>query len=119
MSYAILVAEPGYDVKTASDEHLSLKNDFTLLKVKQSGSVTLTGYTVIEVAHNLGYVPQFLAFGKFPDDDPVYPGMVIWPHVGFAYDATGMFVSADSSKLYISADPSVETGYYLIFYEQI
>lgn len=114
MTNGILVAENGYAVETATDEHLILKTDFTLLKVKASGSIALNGYTPVTIAHNLGYKPQFLAYGKYAST-----GVVVYPHHGFNFSADGIFAYVDNNNLYLSGDPSVETAYYYIFYEQI
>ncbi len=101
--YGIKVSEPGYDVKTAGDINLSLKPDLTLLKVFAYGSVNLTGDQTI--AHNLGYVPQFLVFSY--DGTKTY---MATGHVGYAV------ARADSSNLYIK-DTGTSAKYY-IFYEQ-
>ena len=104
--WGIKVSEPGYDVKTAADKNLSLKSDLTLLKVYSSGTATMTGNQT--VAHNLGYVPQFLVFVK----DSVPKSTLATGHVGYAV------AYADTTNLYIIDIGTAATAKYYIFYEQ-
>lgn len=102
--FGMKVSEPGYDVKTAGDINLSLKTTLTMLKAFAVGSVTLTGDQTI--AHNLGYVPQFLVF--------------VWDGTK-CYMATGHIsygvARINASNLYIK-DTGTSAKYY-IFYEQV
>jgi len=104
--YGIKVSEPGFDIATAADKNLSLKSDLTLLKVFSAGTATMTGTQTI--AHNLGYVPQFLVFVK----DAVPKSTLATGHVGYAV------AYADTSNLYILDIGSAATAKYYIFYEQ-
>lgn len=118
MTQGIKVAVPGYAVETAEDINLSLKTDFTLLKVKASGTVDISAGSV-EITHSLGYAPQFLVFGKL-DSGGFDPGAIlpsISVYVSSAIYGVNAFV--DSTKLYITPDPNFSTAYYYIFYEQL
>jgi len=108
--YGMKVSEEGHDVFTAQDKNLSLKSGFTLLKVFDSGILTLSsGWN--EVDHNLGYVPHFLVYTKdtTPSPDAIF----------LATGDLGIAIArADTSKLYIKQDDASQTeAYYYIFYE--
>ena len=118
MTDGILVSVPGYSVETADDEHLSLKTDFTLLKVFASGTTSLsTGHA--EITHSLGYRPQFLVFGKL-DSGGFDPGAIL-PTVTYftGFEVYGVRAASDTTKLYIDSDSFFDTAYYFIFYEQL
>jgi hypothetical protein len=61
------VAQPGFDVKTASDDELAFSSQFNTLKIFQTGvtqiskSANSSGATSV-IAHNLGYRPIVFAF---------------------------------------------------------
>ena len=110
--YGIKISELGYDVETADDMNLLLKSDFRLLKVALSGSINLVDEWT-EIAHNLGYVPQFLVYIKDlywnPPIGRVFLGTADWEHMA----------RADANKIYISKAfyPETSSAYYYIFYE--
>ncbi len=108
----IKVSDEGTDVFDAADKNLSLKTGFTLLKVFDSGTLTLTGSVgdFTEVTHNLGYVPQFLVYvlDTGPDPDAAF----------LATGDLGVAVArADTTKLYVQKDTNKVTAFYYIFYE--
>jgi len=110
VNYGIKVSEPGYDVKTCDDINLSLKSDFTLLKVFSSGSIALNGDQII--VHNLGYVPQFLVYVYYSPDGT---SILATGHTSFAVariDSTNLYIQ-DKYKGY-----SATSAKYYIFYEQ-
>lgn len=118
MANGIKVAVPGYAVETADDEHLSLNTTFTLLKVKQSGTISVTAGHV-EITHSLGYAPQFLVYGKL-DSGGFDPGAVLANNTTYGpIEFYGIAGSVDSNKLYIDCDPNFDVAYYYIFYEQL
>jgi hypothetical protein len=76
----IKVAQPGYDVTTATDAQLAFNSAQNALKIVQSGSLSLTQASVANpgaglfgnasgtlgtVTHNLGYIPVVMAFIEF------------------------------------------------------
>jgi len=101
--HGIKVSEEGYDVKTADNINLSMKLDLTMLKVALSGSVDLAGDQTI--AHNLGYVPQFLVY--------VWNGTKCYMATGHVSYA---LARADENNLYIY-DNGTSAKYYVL-YEQ-
>lgn len=118
MTQGIKVAVPGYAVETADDEHLSLKTDFTLLKVHMSGTVQLgMGVTV---AHNLGYKPQFLVYWIGNANMGALEGACLSSGSYFSqFDAYTVVAGVDDTNLYID-DPTLGTSaLYYIFYEQL
>ena len=114
--YGIKVSEDGYDAKTAGDINLILKTDFTLLKVKQSGTISVSAGSA-EITHSLGYAPQFLVFGKL--DSGGFDPNAILPSITYyqGFDIYGINAAVDTTKLYISVDPNFDTAFYFIFYE--
>lgn len=111
--YGVKVSEDGYDVKTATDQNLSLKSGLDLIKMSKQGSVNLS-YGLNYVYHNLGYAPQYLVFVGASDNTSF---LATYESNNFtAYVET--FV--DSEKLVIlNPDPSYfESAYYYIFYQQ-
>ena len=111
--YGVKVSEDGYDVKTATDQNLSLKSGLDLIKMSKQGSVNLS-YGLNYVYHNLGYAPQYLVFYWYFDNASF---LATYESNNFtAYVET--FV--DSEKLVIlNPDPSYfESAYYYIFYQQ-
>lgn len=63
----VKLAQPGYDVHTASDENLIFSSEWPLLKIYKQGPFKLTadGFSQNVLAeHNLGYVPMFMYFGN-------------------------------------------------------
>jgi hypothetical protein len=111
--YGVKVSEDGYDVKTATDQNLSLKSGLDLIKMSKQGSVNLS-YGLNYVYHNLGYAPQYLVFVGTSSDASF---LATYESNNFtAYVET--FV--DSEKLVIlNPDPSYyQSAYYYIFYQQ-
>lgn len=64
----IKLAQPGYDVKTAGDEHLIYSSAWPMLKIYRQGSYKtqniLTNQLILE--HDLGFVPFFWYFTNIP-----------------------------------------------------
>lgn len=109
-NYGIKVSKPGFDVLTTNDVNLSLKSDFTLLKVAFSGTIDPSGETWVSITHNLGYKPQFLVYLEDSLDRVTLCS-------GFY---TGGLARVDNTYLYISgAQKSSPIARYYIFYEQI
>jgi len=103
------VSQEGYDVSTTDDKKLIMETNSNLLKVLASGTITITGGSITTIAHNLGYVPQFLAYIESAT------GIVRLCTAVPGYGAAG----ADISNLYITIDGVGSfNAYYYIFYEQ-
>lgn len=70
--YGFKISQDGYDVKTADVKNLIMTSKANQWKIHMKGSVTFTSdYQTINVAHNLGYTPAFLALyhSKYWDVD--------------------------------------------------
>ena len=111
MDYGIKVSQAGYDVKTATDEHLVFKPSFNLIKVYAQGSLSISGSVgYITITHNLGYVPQFLVYYKLSNGVTLCTG-----------DYNTCMAQADTTSIIVPsslAAPDPSTIYYYIFYEQ-
>jgi len=109
-SYGIKVSEPGFNVHTASEKNLSLKSGMTLLKVFDSGELTLSS-TWNEVTHDLGYVPHYLVCVKDTTTNPEKTFLA-------TANMNTAIARADTTKLYIKkSNANQGTAYYYIFYE--
>lgn len=111
--YGFKVSEDGYDVKVAADANLSIKPGLDLIKMAAQGSISLSGGDNF-IYHNLGYVPQYLAFAGTTDNT----SFLITLETS-AFET--VFLSAvDDEKLIIyNPSPSYYTSaYYYIFYQQ-
>lgn len=117
--YGIKVSEDGYDAKTAADLNLLLKSSFTLLKVKQSGTVSLSGGAAT-ITHSLGYVPQFICFGL--SDEYILTNMsnLYWyPFSFFVGDWLKAYATTTTVVLEAGSahGTSITSAYYYIFHE--
>ena len=116
--YGIKVSNDGFDVFSTDDINLSLKTDFTLLKVKASGTVDLTA-GLVTIAHNLGYIPQFLAYGVM-DEGGFEPGGILFAATNYSlFEFAGVLAGADDTNLYVGGDPFIDSALYFIFYEGV
>lgn len=71
MEYGIKVSKPGFDATTAATKDLFVDTSYPLLKIKQSGSGSLSvsdgGSDSDTITHNLGYKPRVMVYGQFYD----------------------------------------------------
>jgi hypothetical protein len=111
LNYGIKISQNGYSPFTAEDKNLILKTNFSILKVATSGITTFTGSTGGYISHNLGYLPQFLAFIGDGTTMSLTP----------AYYPIGRHAWVDSTKLYFkyTGSASTFTVFYYIFYEGV
>lgn len=69
MAYGIKVSKTGENVFTTGVENLLIDTTYPLLKVKASGtgslSVTDGSSDSDTITHNLGYIPKVLVYGEF------------------------------------------------------
>ena len=85
-----------------------MKTDITLFKEVVSGTITLSSEWN-EVAHNLGYIPQFLVYIKHSSNSRVW---LATGHIAYGV------ARVDTTKLYIKqTDTSSDVAQYYIFYE--
>jgi len=79
MSYGLKISEVGYDVKTANDENLVFSSEYPLMLadiVSDFNIDTSVNGGVVNIAHNYGYVPVFMAQSE-GHTTPDYIGSVI------------------------------------------
>jgi len=114
MDYGIKVSEEGYDVETAEDKNLSLKSGFTLLKVYDQNSITISNAGFANtVSHNLGYIPQYLVYVN-------NSGTVSLAHGFFgALTLPDAIAKMNTTTLSIYKTNSGLTAFYYIFYEPV
>lgn len=64
----IKLAQPGYDAKTAGDEHLIYNSNWPMLKIYKQGSYKTQNILVNQdvIEHDLGFVPFFWYFTNIP-----------------------------------------------------
>ena len=133
MSYGTKVSKPGFDVNTAGVGDLYLDTSYPLLKVKQSGSGSLTvsdgGSDSDTIAHNLGYVPQVFVYGEYYDIDsgskpsgyfryPINQQIVGVYNGSFGYtiDSTNLVISG--SFYDESSNTATINYFYYIFFDE-
>lgn len=97
--YGFRVSKPGFDVKTCADVDCIISSSFSTTTIHTKGTDT-SG----TVAHDLGYIPGYIAFAKLPEDSFLY----------LANDIT----SVNTTDLEWIRDFS-ETLYYVIFKSKI
>lgn len=74
--YGFKISQDGYDVKTADIENLIMTSKANQWKIHLKGSVAFASPAqTVNVAHNLGYTPAFIALyhSKFWDADRYVP----------------------------------------------
>lgn len=69
---SLKVAKEGYDASNASNDQLVFNSDQNIFKIVDSGTATIPGFTIgisdtsgtssVDVMHNLGFPPAFLAY---------------------------------------------------------
>ena len=134
MSFGIKVSKPNTNVFTVGTDDLLVDTTYPLLKVKQSGSGSLTVSDGGEentdvITHSLGYVPRVLIYGQYYD---VGTGLKISNYVRYpmhtqvvgAYNSYFDF-TIDDTSLTIRGYLFDETTYsgtfdyfYYIFYDE-
>ena len=113
------ISLPGYDVRTCNPKQCSLHSEYTALKARTIGQITLTPNTWNRVAHNYGYEPAY--WGYFTGTAGGVSGLVplggaksLDPNL--AQDVrTESYVTTDAIYFYSS---QAVTVYYYIFADQ-
>jgi hypothetical protein len=127
MSQKIVITKPTYNALTETDpRNIIFSSDYDNLKYYASGNTTVNGaygVTTVEVSHNLGYIPFFVAYvGQLEIDSADEGDYCMIPYVfstmGYFFHAS---VWADSSKFYFQIEHNIDdttipmTFYYKIF----
>lgn len=109
MSKKVILAKDGYNALTETDlRNLAIHSDYNTLKYFTSGVVEVarSGTTASgEIAHNLGYVPFFIAYANWVPLETQYAQCPIFIAGGPAYTYVGAW--ADSSKIYFTIESNV------------
>lgn len=104
--YGFRISKPGYDVKTCTDDQCVLSSSFFNQIIHKKG------ISSGNVSHNLGYIPNYLAYGK--RDGESYISFIAQVYSQDYYD------SIDDSYLYLPPFPyDWDDMYYIIFKNQI
>ena len=119
MTNKIVVAKPGFDAKTETDpNNLNYSSDYDSLKYYASGSASLTPNGVdieTSVAHNLGYIPFFIAYVHTITSTTKY-SMCPFTFSDAGFYAT-ICVYADATKLYFKIFTNTFTGIYTFTFQ--
>jgi hypothetical protein len=114
-TYGFKISKEGKDVKTATGDDLIMEAEDTMIKVFSSGTVEVKfSDGIIEITHNLGYVPCFLVYYQ------EYDGVMRLATGYFSgFDFSGAFASADEEKIsFIVGSLTDIPVYYYIFHDQ-
>ncbi len=120
MSFGIKISKPSYSVQTAEPKDLGLSSEYSLFKIKNSGSFQLivsggSGSTVIP--HNLNYVPSVLVYCE------TAPGNGKRSRLSFeSHYINQIYAKVDSINLTITTGSIANgtyNGYYYIFHDPI
>jgi hypothetical protein len=132
MAYGIKISLPGYDVKTATIDQLSVDSTYPSFKIAKKGALSknVSGYhdpggTFVyydfTIPHNLGYKPGFWVFGINNDTDNDYRKSPFNPHgevgVSAAADETNLIVGLTMASWTMTTNLWV--GNYFIFYDEV
>lgn len=133
MAYGIKVSKPGVNVLEANVKDLLLDTSYPLLKVKASGSGTLSISDGVPdtdtITHNLGYVPRVLVYGQYYD---IFSGNFITTYRRYPIQQqqvgvynSEFYYNVTSTQLEITASYFDETSssgsvqyFYYIFYDE-
>ena len=93
--YGLRISKAGYDVTTCADVDCVLSSSFTNLMIhkKGSGSYVLNN----TIAHNLGYMPNFLAYASLGSGDYEY---LTYVTNYTAINSSQILITVSSSKIY-------------------
>lgn len=104
--YGIRVSKEGYDVKTCDDVDLVVSSSFF------GQTIHMQGISTSDVVHALGYVPNYLSYGRNSGDN----------YISFITESISqeIYGSVDDNKLYTPPSPQdVDYMYYIIFKNRI
>lgn len=114
MDIGAKVSQPNKDVRTAADFELLLSSSFPLLKIHDSGPITISANSSQDISHSLGYPPAFWVFRNWStdSDNEVY-------HGDFSTFASYTGLSNDSV---LTIDNNIDSStdfYYYIFRQDL
>jgi hypothetical protein len=116
MTQKIVISKAGYDAGTVTDvANIIYSSDYDTLKYYTSGSISVTTsgtHNEGTIAHNLGYIPFFVAFASGVTPEGYYA--MIPQMFADAGDAAYVTAYADNTNLYfrIETNMSVTANYY-------
>ena len=124
MTQEIKVSKAGVNVGTATEPNDfifdSTLNTFKVItQGSATGQVVSSNPTVFTYAHNLGYIPNFYAFAKFPDGKTTLPDSIDFTWQPNVSDGYGAFeTSVDGTSIYFSFSKAsgtygVDISYYV------
>lgn len=131
-NFGIKIAKPGFDVKTAGYKDLLFHSSYPLLKIKISGTGSITptigGSTIVTAyTHSLGYNPLFDFFTQWYDPSTgtkqtTYRRVSITDQIASGFNLYVAYV--DTTKLYFRIDANVGSGVsldykYYLYYDPI
>src|SRR3990167_5099839 len=119
MSNKIVIAKPGFDALTETDpNNLIFSSDYDTLKYYASGSAELTpnGSDIeTSVAHNLGYIPFFIAYVHSITSTTKYS---MCP---FTFSDAGFYATicayADANNIYFKIFTNTFTGIFTFHFQ--
>lgn len=131
-NFGIKVSQPGVDVNKATIKDLFIDTSYPILKVKESGSGTLSisdGSSDSDtITHNLGYIPRVFVYGQTysANGGSKNAGYTRYPSLEYVSTYYANFTyTVNSTQLIISGEFWDETmnsdtfGYiYYIFYDE-
>lgn len=110
-NYGLKISQPGYDVKTCTDDQLVFSSKFNTLKEYVSGTINTTGGSnspvLTTIYHGLGYAPAYLVFA-YGGDGYWYPQLNTGTQ--YANDYRQVEAWSDANNLYLNNLPG--TGGY-------
>lgn len=106
VNYGFKVSQSGYDVKTATDDHIIMSSAYNMFKIVATGTITIAQFTIAgassrgttvvgSYAHNLGYLPVAFAF-MTTDQAGLDSSYNLWPAYEFTWWAGNQFVAQSS-----------------------
>jgi hypothetical protein len=104
--YGLRVSKEGHDVKTCADVDLVMSSSYGSQIVHKKGIATS------DVSHNLGYIPNYLSYGRNSGDN----------YIEFIAQTMSqdIYTSIDNTTLYDPPSPQdVDYMYYIIFKNKI
>lgn len=119
MNYGIKVSKEGYDIQTADPKDQIFNSSFNNFKIYKQGEITISvdgdsSDDSVQVAHDLGYIPGFIAFAQLRGTTVSYPLNAFDLLSGGGETFTAV---ADSSNItFTAADAGTSYTAYIYYY---